>query len=89
MLFTEDKENYPGIKTFEFNPEAAELIIRFVYDVPADKKKKYDEENLAAINQWLLSLCCADLNPLITPIPTGKGKETTTLLEKHLGGEAQ
>ena len=86
MLFTEDEENYPGIKTFEFNPEAAELIIRFVYDVPADKKKKYDEENLAAINQWLLSLRCADLNPLLTPIPTGKGKETTTLLEKHLKG---
>ena len=86
MLFTEDEENYPGIKTFEFNPEAAELIIRFVYDVPADKKKKYDEENLAAINQWLLSLRCADLNPLLTPIPTGKGKETTTLLERHLKG---
>lgn len=86
MLFTEDEENYPGIKTFEFNPEAAELIIRFVYDVPSDKKKKYDEENLAAINQWLLSLRCADLNPLLTPIPTGKGKETTTLLEKHLKG---
>ena len=85
MLFTEDEENYPGIKTFEFNPEAAELIIRFVYDVPADKKKKYDEENLAAINQWLLSLRCADLNPLLTPITTEKGK-TTTLLEKHLKG---
>lgn len=85
MLFTEDEENYPGIKTFEFNPEAAELIIRFVYDVPADKKKKYDEENLAAINEWLLSLRCMDLNPLLTPITTEKGK-TTTLLEKHLKG---
>ena len=85
MLFTEDEENYPGIKTFEFNPEAAELIIRFVYDIPADKKKKYDEENLAAINQWLLSLRCADLNPLLTPVTTEKGK-TTTLLEKHLKG---
>ncbi len=86
MLFAEDEETYPGVKTFEFNPEAAEIIIRFVYDVPADKKKKYYEENLTAINQWLLSLRCADLNPLLTPIPTGKGKETTTLLEKHLKG---
>ena len=86
MLFTEDEENYPGIKTFEFNPEAAELIIRFVYDVPADKKKKYDEENLAAINQWLISLQCPELNPLLMAIPTGKGKETTTLLGKHLKG---
>lgn len=33
-----------------------------------------------------MSLRCADLNPLLTPILTGKGKETTTLLEKHLKG---
>lgn len=84
MLFTEDEENYPGIKTFEYNADATEIIIRFVYDIPEDKKKKYAEENYAAITQWLLSLRCAELNPLIAPMPTGKGKETTTLLEKHL-----
>ena len=86
MLFTEDEENYPGIKTFEYNADATEIIIRFVYDIPEDKKKKYAEENYAAITQWLLSLRCAELNPLIAPMPTGKGKETTTLLEKHLKG---
>ena len=81
MLFTEDEENYPGIKRFEYDPDAAEIVIRFVYDIPADKKKNY-----AAITQWLLSLRRAELNPLIAPIPTGKGKETTTLIEKHLKG---
>ena len=30
MLFTEDEENYPGIRTFEFDDERCELIIRFV-----------------------------------------------------------
>ena len=29
MLFTEDEENYPGIKTFEYDPNAAEIVIRF------------------------------------------------------------
>lgn len=86
MLFTEDEENYPGIQTFEYDADAGEIVIRFVYDIPEDKKKKYTEENYAAITQWLLSLRCAELNPLIAPIPTGKGKETTTLLEKHLKG---
>lgn len=86
MLFTEDEENYPGVKTFEYDPEAAEIVIRFVYDIPEDKKKKYTAENYAAITAWLLSLRRAELNPLIAPIPTGKGKETTTLLEKHLKG---
>lgn len=86
MLFTEDEETHPGIKRFEYDPDAAEIVIRFVYDIPADKKKKYAEENYAAITQWLLSLRRAELNPLIAPIPTGKGKETTTLIEKHLKG---
>lgn len=86
MLFTEDEENYPGIKTFEYNEEVAEIVIRFVYDIPEDKKKKYAEENYAAITKWLLSLRRAELNPLIAPVSTGKSKETTTLLEKHLRG---
>ena len=86
MLFTEDEENYPGIKRFEYDPETAEIVIRFVYDIPEDKKKKYAEENYAAITAWLLSQHRAELNPLIAPIPTGKGRETTTLLEKHLKG---
>lgn len=86
MLFTEDEENYPGIKTFEYDAEAREIVIRFVYDIPADKKRKYAEENYDAIQKWILSLRDAELIALLAPIPTGKGKETTTLLEKHLKG---
>ena len=86
MLFTEDEENYPGIKTFEYDVEAREIVIRFVYDIPEDKKRKYTEENYDAIQKWILSLRDAELIALLAPIPTGKGKETTTLLEKHLKG---
>ncbi len=86
MLFTEDKENYPGIKTFEYNEEAREIVIRFVYDIPEDKNRKYAEENYDAIQKWILSLRDAELIALLAPIPTGKSKETTTLLEKHLKG---
>jgi adenine-specific DNA-methyltransferase len=86
MLFTEDEENYPGIKTFEYDAEAREIVIRFIYDIPEDKKRKYAEENYDAIQKWLLSLRDAELIGLLSPLPTGKGKETTTLLEKHLKG---
>lgn len=86
MLFTENEENYPGIKTFEYDAEAREIVIRFVYDIPEDKKRKYAEENYDAIQKWILSLRDAELIALLAPIPTGKGKETTTLLEKHLKG---
>lgn len=86
MLFTEDEENYPGIKTFEYDTEAGEIVIRFVYDIPEDKKHKYAEENYDAIQKWILSLRAAELIRLLAPIPTGKGKESTTLLEKHLKG---
>ena len=79
MLFTEDAEKYPDIKTFEYNPDAAELVIRFVYDIPADKKKNYAAENYAAIVKWIISLRRAELNSLIVA-----GKDTVTLLEKHL-----
>ena len=42
MLFTEDEENYPGIKTFEYDPDAAEIVIRFVYDVQTKYTGKAD-----------------------------------------------
>ncbi|MBR4903321.1 MAG: site-specific DNA-methyltransferase, partial [Selenomonadaceae bacterium] len=80
MLFTEDAEKYPGIKTFEYNPDAAELVIRFVYDIPEDKKRKYAEENYDAIKNWLIALRREELNPLLLTNTANKD----TLLEKHL-----
>lgn len=60
MLFTENEENYPGIKTFEYDAEAREIVIRFVYDIPEDKKRKYAEENYDAIQKWILLNNIAD-----------------------------
>lgn len=86
MLFTEDEENFPGIKTFEHNAETSEIIIRFVYDIPEDKKRKYAEENYKAVHDFIYSnnSTIPVWQTLLAPVPTGKGKETTTLLEKHM-----
>lgn len=86
MLFAGDEENCPGMKPFEYDADAGEVVIRFVYDIPEDRKKKHTQDACAAITQWVLSLRRAELNPLIAPIPTGRARETTTLLEKHLKG---
>lgn len=86
MLFTEDEENYPGIKTFEYNEEAKELVIRFIFDIPEDKKKKYLDENYQAIRKYVFDSQLPMWQDLLAPIPTGKGKETTNLLLKHLNG---
>ena len=86
MLFTEDEENFPGIKTFEHNADTKEIIIRFVYDIPEDKKRKYAEENYNAVHDFIYknNSTIPVWQSLLAPIPTGKGKETTTLLEKHM-----
>ena len=86
MLFEEDEETYPGIKTFEWNEEAKELIIRFIFDIPEDKKKKYADENYEKIRRYVFDSALPMWQELLAPIPTGKGKETTNLLEKHLKG---
>lgn len=86
MLFTEDEENFPGIKTFEHNADTKEIIIRFVYDIPEDKKRKYAEENYNAVQKYIFenNSTIPVWQSLLAPIPTGKGKKTTTLLEKHM-----
>lgn len=82
MLYTETPER-PGLHTFSYDADTQELVIRFIFDVPADRKKKYFEDNLAAITTYVYGLRRAELNPLLAPIVLEKGK-TTTLLEKHL-----
>lgn len=84
MLYTENEEN-PDIKTFEFDEERKELIIRFVYDIPEDKKRKYDVENYEAIGNWLLRNQPKLVPLLLSEIPS-EGKTTMTLLQKHLKG---
>lgn len=86
MLFTEDEENFPGIRTFEHNADTREIIIRFVYDIPEDKKCKYAEENYKAVHDFIYenNSTIPVWQELLKPIPTGKSKKTTTLLEKHM-----
>ena len=83
MLFTEDEENYPGIKTFEYNEETKELIIRFIFDIPEDKKKKYFDENYEAIRKYVFENHLPMWSDLLSPIP---GNDTIDLLKKHLKG---
>lgn len=96
MIFTEDEENYPGIKTFEQNEIKdkdgnvieRELIIRFIFDVPQDSKAKYDEINFNAIKQYLVSQSDAELITSLLRIvnETAKKADQITLIQKHLKG---
>lgn len=81
MLYTESDER-PELKTFEWNEDDRELIIRFIYDVPADKKKKWDEANFKAIKEWLsdhTSLMMALLRNTVVGDP-----KSPSVIEKHL-----
>lgn len=85
MLFNEDEENYPGVKTFECDTEKKELIIRFIFDIPADKKKKYDEENYTRICDFIVNEHKELMTVLLSNISTDK-KNPLTLMQKHLRG---
>ncbi len=82
MLYTEDPER-PELKTFEFNAEKKELIIRFVFDIPEDKKAKYEELNDKAITTWLIGNCQELVTVLLVNISSDPKKQLN-LLQKHL-----
>lgn len=84
MLFTEN-EDYPCIKTFSFDPEKKEFIIRFTYDIPADKKKKYAEENYKAIVNHIASEH-PELVSRLMANTSANPKEQRPLIQKHLEG---
>lgn len=87
MLFAEDEENHPGVKTFEYNAEEETVNIRFVFDIPENKKIKYFDQNVAAINDWLNTQPTAmRLALLHTANPDAKEKDKISILEKHLKG---
>jgi adenine-specific DNA-methyltransferase len=81
FMLWEESEEYPDIKTIEVNGN--EMIIRFVFDVPENKKKKYAEENYQKISAAITSKY-KDWFPLLSTIATNNPKKTKTLLEKHL-----
>ena len=82
MLYKENDE-FPDIKTFEFNEETKEFIIRFVYDIPEDKKAKYDELNYEAIKAYIFNSELPFWTALLAHIDHEKKKEYN-LLMRHL-----
>lgn len=88
MLFTPDAEKFPGIDTFSYDAERKEFIVRFVYDIPADTKKKaekWTDENYQSIldyivhnQQQLIPILLRDVSP--------KKDNSLSLLQKHLKG---
>lgn len=83
MLYTEDEER-PELKTFDWNAEAKELIIRFVFDIPADKKNNYAEENYAKICEYIIAM-----PELMIPLMRNSSvdsKKQLPLIQKHLNG---
>lgn len=79
MLYKETPER-PELKTIE--EINGELVIRFVYDIPNDKKVNWFQANLAAISDAIAKKF-KDWYHLLAPVPGGK-KEARTVLEKHL-----
>ena len=79
MLYKETPER-PELKTIE--EINGELVIRFVYDIPDDKKVNWFQANLAAISDAIAKKF-KDWYHLLAPVPGGK-KEARTVLEKHL-----
>ncbi len=84
MLYTECEEN-PDLHTFEWDAENRELIIRFIYDIPANAKIKWHEENMKAINGWIVSECPELIGELLRNVSKNP-KEHLSLIEKHLKG---
>ena len=84
MLFVEDEVQYSGIRTFSV--EGNEVSIRFLYDVPKDPKVKYDETNLATINDWINTQPDVQLRVALLRIvnPEAKADKRKTVIKKHL-----
>ncbi|KPU43457.1 MULTISPECIES: site-specific DNA-methyltransferase [Bacillota] len=80
MLYEETDEK-PELKTMEILN--GELYIRFVFDVPADKKIKYAEENYKKISAAISSQF-KDWFSLLRPAATKDQKKVKSVLEKHL-----
>ena len=84
MLFDE-KDECPGIHTFEYNADERKLIICFTYDIPKNKKIKYEEENLAKIRQYLVSdPSMGERAAVLLRNLSSDKKKASSVLEKHL-----
>ena len=82
MLYQETEEQ-PELKTFEYRADTNEFIVRFVFDVPEDKKAKYLELNGAAIRQKIAADYPQLVQILLADVSNDK-KKPKTLIDKHL-----
>lgn len=82
MLYQETEEQ-PELKTFEYRPDTNEFIVRFVFDVPDDKKAKYLELNGAAIRKKIAADYPQLVQILLADVSSDK-KKPKTLIDKHL-----
>lgn len=82
MLYQETEEQ-PELKTFEYRTDTNEFIVRFVFDVPEDKKAKYLELNGAAIRRKIAADYPQLVQILLADVSSDK-KKPKTLIDKHL-----
>lgn len=82
MLYKETDEQ-PELKTFEYRADTNEFIVRFIFDVPEDKKAKYLELNSTAIRQKIAADYPQLVHILLADISNDK-KKPKTLIDKHL-----
>lgn len=80
MLYEETDER-PELRTMEVID--GELYIRFVFDIPTDKKTKYAEENYKKISAAITNQF-KDWFNLLRPTASKDPKKVKSVLEKHL-----
>lgn len=89
MLFEEDEERFPGLHTFDFEDVDGpggikkELVIRFRYDIPEDKRRKYADENYSRIVNYI-AMNQPRLVPVLMRNSSLKPKEEYPLIKRHL-----
>lgn len=82
MLYTET-EKHPEIKTFEFDVDKKEFVIRFIFDIPEDKKIKYAQENYNTICDYIIKNHNDLMSTFLRPVSEDK-KNPMNLMQKHL-----
>lgn len=83
MLYNETPER-PDVKTFEYDEERKALFIRFVFDIPADRKFDYAADNETRITTWIANEFKPLFMPLLGTNVSKDPKKSLTLLGKHL-----
>lgn len=82
MLYQEN-EDRPDLKTFEYKKESNELIIRFIFDIPENKKIKYLDQNARNIRVKIAEDYPELSASLLRDVSTDK-KKPKTLIDKYL-----